>query len=68
MEKINENGLEIFKGEKLIIVIGKWSRQELFYDFVDGLLKKGYTIIKMELTDPSNTDIPPVCALQPPKS
>ena len=68
MERINESGLEIFKGEKLIIVKGTWGNEEVFYNFVDGLLKKGYTIIKMELTDPSNTDIPPVCALQPPKS
>jgi|TARA_B100001971_G_C17972439_1_gene423088 hypothetical protein len=64
MEKINENGLEIFKGEKLIIVIGKWSRQELFYDFVDGLLKKGYTIIEMVITKSDDN----LCALQTPKS
>jgi len=68
MERINEGGLEIFKGEELIIVRGKWSNEEVFYNFVDGLLKKGYTIIKMELIDDSTAFIPPVCALQPPKS
>ncbi|MBT6711990.1 MAG: hypothetical protein HOB22_09770 [Candidatus Marinimicrobia bacterium] len=59
MEKINENGLEIFKGEKLIIVTGAFRFQEVFYDFVDGLLQKDYVIIELVLGASL------ICALSP---
>ena len=45
MEKIHESELEILKGEKLVYVKGQHIFEEVFYDFIDGLLKKGYKII-----------------------
>ena len=45
MEKITESGLEILKGEKIIIVKGDFNFEEVFYNFIDGLLKKDYVII-----------------------
>ena len=79
MERIKESGLEIFKGEELIIVKGKWSNEEVFYNFIDGLLKKDYTIISMELQRLTGTSKRadegdysfwgiPICVLLAPKS
>ena len=45
MEKINESGLEILKGEKLVVVDNLQTNTLGFFDFCDGLLKKGYKII-----------------------
>jgi len=45
MEKITESGLEILKGEKIIFVKGDFNFEEVFYNFIDGLLKKDYVII-----------------------
>ena len=44
MEKINESGLEILKGDKLV-VIDSQGNTIAFFDFCEGLLKKGYKII-----------------------
>lgn len=48
MEKIKESGLEILKGDKVIFVKGDFNYEEVFYDFIDGLLKKGYKIVTID--------------------
>ena len=45
MEKLTESGLEILKGEKIVVVDNLQSNTIGFFDFCDGLLKKGYSII-----------------------
>ena len=42
MEIINESGLEILKGEKLVVVDNLGLNTKGFFDFVEGLLKKEY--------------------------
>ena len=47
MEIINESGLEILKGEKLVVVDNLGLNTKGFFDFVEGLLKKEYKIITL---------------------
>ena len=47
MEKMNESGLEILKGEKLVVVDNLGENTIGFFDFCEGLLKKGYKIITL---------------------
>ena len=47
MEKINESGLEILKGEKLVVVDNLGRNTSEYFDFCEGLLKKGYKIMTL---------------------
>ena len=48
MELINELEFNVLKGDKLVVIkVEKPKHLELGYNFIDGLLVKGYTLISI---------------------
>ena len=48
MEIINDNGLNIAKGEKFVVLkVEEEKYIQSGYEFIDGLLVKGYTLLSM---------------------